>query len=527
MNKRYLRISTSYEAQSKRLLFYHDGQLVLDLEAKLDEVRPDTCQYIDIGRFLGETLVMETEPEMALSIKQTDAVDNTGLYQEKYRPVAHFTAMRGWINDPNGLVFAGGQYHLFFQHNPVGRDWGNMHWGHAVSTDLLHWNQRNIALFPDEMGTMFSGSGIVDYNNRTGLKETDQDVILLFYTAAGGTSKLSEGRPFTQCMAYSTDGGLTFRKYPGNPLIQEAADSNRDPKVIYHKALDCYCLALYLTGNRYALFISKDLLHWQWHQEITLPEDGECPDFYPLYLDGGEEYWVLTGAGDRYLVGKFHADGYFTPMQPVKRLHYGTNSYAAQTFTGIADGRTIRIAWNTANIPNMPFNCAMCIPTEMSLKTIEGEYRLCSTPIREISTLYAHQQRIAGIQVKEGEFLTCPLYGKAQDIQLRLSSSDEALLRLDLLGVEATVNPRENSLKIKDSTMPLFKKGNDILLRIITDTNAVEIFADEGEAFLCVGHVADYNLNRLILKAEKSEWTVHDIQAAELQNIWNINTSGN
>lgn len=521
VNQRYLSLPISYTAQEKRLLFYRNGCLVSDIAARLDSRCPDTYEYLDMGRFLGEILTVETVPEVDLVLGQTDTADSSGLYQEKYRPAVHFSASRGWINDPNGLLWANGTYHMFFQFNPAGRDWGNMHWGHAVSTDLLHWEQRDIALFPDEMGTMFSGSGIVDTDNVTGLKTTEQDVIVLFYTAAGGTSRLSEGKPFTQCMAYSTDGGETFRKYSKNPLIEEIAEGNRDPKVVYNPELSCYYLALFLKDSRFALLSSKDLIHWKRRQEIALPEDNECPDLFPLKADGGKEtLWVLCGASDRYLVGKFGPDGCFHPVQPAKRLHYGTNSYAAQSFSGVTDGRTLRIAWCTAEIPQSPFNCAMCTPTEMSLKFVGNEYWLCTLPTREIESICAQKQEVSDARLNAGDMLTLPLSGKAQDIRLQLSSGENAPFCLKLLGIEIHVDPRENSLKCKDSKMPLFMNGHKITLRIITDVNAVEVYANQGEAFLCQGHIADYTLNRLTIEAGKSHLELYQVQAAELKSVW-------
>lgn len=520
VNKRYLVLPVSYDVRVKKVLFYRDDKMVYDMVARLDNICPDTYYYIDVGRFLGEELTLKIEPDMDIDIRQTDKPDTQGIYKEKYRPAAHFSAARGWINDPNGLVYVNGVYHMFFQHNPAGRDWGNMHWGHAVSTDLMHWEEKDIVLFIDEMGTMFSGSGIVDERNLTGLKETEQNPILLYYTAAGGASELSKGRHFTQCMAFSTDGGKTFKKYAGNPLITESMDDNRDPKVVYCPERECYYLALYLKDNLYALFISKDLLNWTLHQELILPETSECPDLYPLYLDSGEEkYWVFSGANDRYFVGKFNEDGLFIPVQPAKRLHYGTNSYAAQTFSGIY-GRTIRMSWNTSRIPGTPFNCAMCTPTEMSLKTIQNEIRLCSEPVREIETLYANHWEVKNKKIDKGGILSCGLEGKAQDIRLCLASNENSAFRISLLGMEFEVIPNENCLKCKDSTMPLFMHQDCIKLRIITDTNAVEVYADQGEAFLCVEHVADYNLNKLMISANSNDIIAHEIQIDTLSSIW-------
>ena len=162
LKQRYLLLPISFSAQEKHILFYRAGTLVFDLTARLDPNAPDTVQTIDMGRFLGDVLTVRTEPEAAFELQQTDSADENPTARESLRPAAHFTAARGWINDPNGLVFSGGTYHMFFQYNPAGRDWGNMHWGHAVSTDLFHWKERPVALFPDESGTMFSGSGIAD-----------------------------------------------------------------------------------------------------------------------------------------------------------------------------------------------------------------------------------------------------------------------------------------------------------------------------------------------------------------------------
>ncbi|NLK39234.1 MAG: glycoside hydrolase family 32 protein [Clostridiales bacterium] len=527
LNKRYLALPVSYNAREKRVLFYQGERLVFDLTARLDNLSPDTCFYVDMGRFFGEELTVATDPVMDIRISQTNSPELCDLYREKYRPAAHFSAAQGWINDPNGLIHYKGVYHMFFQHNPAGRDWGNMHWGHAVSTDLMHWEEVDIALFPDETGSMFSGSGIEDIHNLTGLKETEHNPILLFYTAAGGKSALSKGKKFTQCMAYSTDGGQTFRKYSGNPLIRETVEGNRDPKVVYNPEAGCYYLALFLKGNRYALYVSKDLINWSWRQELTLQEDGECPDLYPLTLEGEREpYWVFTGASDRYLVGRFDEEGLFQPVQPAMRLHYGTNSYAAQTFSGAPDGRIIRLAWNTARIPGTPFNCAMCTPVEMKLRTVQDEIRLCALPVPEIEGLYANHWETGEKIIRKGDPMLCPLAGKAQDIRISLTFGGGSPFRLSLLGIDFDVHPLDNCLKHKNITMPLFSEKGEIRLRIITDTNGVEVFANRGEAFLCVGHIADYNLDKLIISSKENDITVHKIEIDTLQNIWNNKKGG-
>lgn len=522
IEKRYIELPISCTAQPKRLSFFLKDHLVFDLDVKLDMMNPDLVQYIDMSRFLGQEFSITVEPEMAFSLEQADAKDDKGLYGEKYRPTAHFTTSRGWINDPNGLCKYNNRYHLFFQYNPAGTDWGNMHWGHAVSIDLMHWKEKDIALYPDEFGTMFSGSAIVDARNVTGLKQNEHNVILLYYTAAGGTSRLSEGKVFTQCLAYSVDGGETFQKYHKNPMIDSVTNENRDPKVVFHPSSGKYYLALYLSDNKFALFISSNLLDWKWHQDVVLPEDGECPDFYPLKLEEtNEEYWIFSGASDRYLVGNIRPDGTFQPIQTAKRLHYGMNSYAAQTFSGITDGRVLRMAWNTAGIPYSPFNSAMCFPTELSLHSTDGEKRVCIMPVKEIEQLYLLQKSIGETVIMAEKSLSVPLSGRAQDIFLRIASSGNMPFTISLLGLKIEIHPSENMLKCKDSTMPLFINKNEIRLRILTDSNAVEIFAHNGEAFSCIGHIADYNLNQLIIKAGNEPLIVYKVSVAELKNIWN------
>ena len=285
IDRRYLALPVSEHAQVKKLCFRsEEGELLYDLDVKLDPVGAQHVYYADMRRFIGQTLEVCCTPEVDFSVQLTDSTPKAG--GERFRPVAHFAPDRGWINDPNGLMFYEGKYHLFFQHNPAGMNWGNMHWGHAVSDDLVHWEEQEIALFPDAFGTMYSGCAVIDERNVSGLGQGERAPILLFYTAAGDRSEMSRGKEHVQCLAYSTDGGKTFEKYAGNPIIDHIIGGNRDPKVIFCPELDAYAMALYLDGATYALFKSDNLLNWEMIQKIDLPGDSECPDFFPLYLDG-------------------------------------------------------------------------------------------------------------------------------------------------------------------------------------------------------------------------------------------------
>ncbi len=517
ISSRYLELPVSDTAQTKTVTFSQNGHLMLDLAVQLDPVKPEMTQFADMRHFLGMELDLCCEPAVEWSPRLLDTPPSEGVYRERLRPRVHFSASRGWINDPNGLVWYEGLYHLFFQYNPAGSVWGNMHWGHAVSTDLVHWKEREIALFPDETGTMFSGSAVVDFDNRTGLQEGSVPVILLFYTAAGGSSRLSEGQPFTQCLAYSTDGGETFRKYARNPLIPLCAEGNRDPKVHYDAQSDTHLLALYLIDHQFAVFRSKNLLDWEMEQEIELPGDRECPDLYPLPLEG-EERWVFSGASDRYFVGSLK-DGRFWPEQLSGQLHYGKNSYAAQTFSNLPEtGRIVRMAWNTSPLPHVPFQGAMCTPAEMTLRRIDGKVYLCTWPVRELKAL-ERDTRTVTARAEAGKTWEMELDGAAQDIQLTWKPLPDSPFRMTLFGLEIKVLPGENSLVCKDCTMPLYAREETVRLRILTDTHSTELYADQGEAHLCIAHIVDFSLSRLELHAEASPVQL-TARVSRLASVW-------
>lgn len=373
------------DAQPQKRYFIRDGETILnDFTASVDAENPAFEAYIDVTRF-GNTAFTLTDADgaavpykTAAEFPKKEQIPN-GMY---LRPAAHYTTTLGWTNDPNGLIFHNGKYHMFYQHNPMGWNWGNMTWGHAVSADLVHWDEIGDELYPDSFGTMFSGSAVCDERNAAGFGE---GAILLFYTAAGGGSEMSKGVPFSQCLAYSTDGGETFTKYEKNPIIPHIIGGNRDPKVQWSDELQKYTLSLYLDGNDFTIFTSDNLLDWTRMCDINMPEDNECPDFYPLPLDG-ETRWVFVGAHDTYLIGEIK-DGTFVPCQKYQTYHMNPGvSYAAQSFSGTAD-RRIKIAWGRNSAPGAVFNSQMGIPVEMFLKQVGDIVRLGSYPVKETELL--------------------------------------------------------------------------------------------------------------------------------------------
>ena len=261
-------------------------------------------------------------------------------YQEQYRPQFHFSPMKNWTNDPNGLVFYKGEYHLFFQHNPTGINWGNMTWGHAVSPDLVHWTQLEHAIHPDKLGTIFSGSAVVDWDNTAGFQTGDEKVIVCIYTSAGN--------PFTQSIAYSNDRGRTWTKYEKNPVLKHIVGGNRDPKVFWHAPTKKWVMALFLDGGKYALFGSPNLKEWTKLSDVPPSGADECPDMFELPVDGDAKNtrWVFWGGNSNYLIGKFDGTTFTKEAGPF-RFEHGNNYYAAQSYSDIPkeDGRRIQIAW--------------------------------------------------------------------------------------------------------------------------------------------------------------------------------------
>ena len=496
IERRYMLIPVGAEAQRKKLLLLDAaGNIHIELDARLSAA-PDYLLPYDLRDYIGREMTLTTEPEIDIQPVFADAPDDSGLYHEKLRPGAHFTAPRGWINDPNGFVYYEGRYHLFYQHNPADTVWGNMHWGHAVSRDLVHWTDKGEALFQDEYGAMYSGSAVIDARNLTGLKQNEHAPLLLFYTAAGGSGKMSERALFTQRLAYSVDGGETFVKYP-KAVLEHVAECNRDPKIIWCEELGCYVMALYLRGREFALYRSDNLLDWTEHQRLCLEDDDECPDFYPLEC-GGERYWVLTAAHDHYLVGRFERD-LFQPVQSPGMLHAG-RSYAAQSCFGLAGGRRVRFGWNRSNIPDMPFNGSMTTPQEMTLRRVGDDIKLCAYPAAEFDALRGERREGRGC-------LT--LTGRANDVELTMPAEDGHTVTLFGL----TIAYADGKLTANGEKLRVRPEDGALRLRIVQDVHAVEVYVNGGEATMLIEHRGDLFLNRV-------ECAGAEIAAWPLENIW-------
>lgn len=430
-------------------------------------------------------------------------------YNEKYRPQIHFTPAKNWINDPNGLVYADGVYHMFYQYNPRGNDWGNMSWGHAKSKDLLHWEEQPVALIEDHLGAIFSGSAVVDKDNTAGF---GKDAIVALYTSAGASQQ--------QSIAYSTDGGVTFTTYEGNPVIPNTVKPDfRDPKVFWHEESESWIMVLAL-GWSYGVEIlsSKDLKKWVSHSVFTVAAPScrngqwECPDLLRYECDG-EEKWVMivsvnpggpvSGSGTMYFVGsfdgkKFVADDMSYPLW----LDYGTDNYAGVTWSNTS-GRTVYVGWMNnwlyaGNVPASPWRSAMTLPREIDLKKIDGQYMLTSNVVREIEGIAGEWEA-----VEDGMFGE-RMFGVRDSYQLRLTmdmTKESTYLLSNTKGeyLEFSVNPGTRKITAKRTgttgltsfsssfsltTLKMPVPGDDatVELDIFVDRSSVEMILSDGSS---------------------------------------------
>jgi fructan beta-fructosidase len=331
-------------------------------------------------------------------------------HTEQHRPQIHFSPNEHWVNDPNGMVYFNGTYHLFFQYFPGGTTWGPMHWGHATSKDLMHWKELPVALFPDSLGYIFSGSAVVDYNNTTGFGKNGKAPLVAIFTSHDPKGEKGGKDNFqTQSLAYSVTDGKTWTKYSGNPVLNNPGIRDfRDPKVMWYPQQKKWIMTL-ATKDRITFFSAPDLKNWKKESEFGLELGAhggvwECPDLFPLKLDG-KTHWVLVvnlnpggpngGSSTQYFVGKFDGNK-FTPVDNATRwLDFGPDEYAGITWSNTGD-RKIFLGWMSnwqyANqVPTVKWRNAMTIPRELSLKRVNGNLLVASVPVKELAFVASKQ----------------------------------------------------------------------------------------------------------------------------------------
>jgi sucrose-6-phosphate hydrolase SacC (GH32 family) len=404
------------------------------------------------------------------------------LFGEKHRPQFHFSARKNWLNDPNGLVYYKGEYHLFFQHNPKGLEWGPNTWGHAVSGDLVHWKQLEHAIEPYEPGWIWSGSAVVDTRNTAGFRSGGEDVLVAVYTA--GDTIVKPEKPCAQFISYSNDRGRTWRHYDGNPVLAHIVENNRDPKVIWFEPERKWIMALFLSGNEYALFESPDLKRWKGLSTVHVPGGSECPDLFELVVDGdrNSRRWVFWAGNGNYLVGDF--DGrHFRAEGGVKRADFGRNFYAAQSWYGLPedDGRTIQIAWMAGGeYPGMPFNQQMSFPCELALESTSYGARMLRRPVAELAAIRRKKRSWQNAEIVHGENLLQDVSHDLLEIQACIDLGDAREVAFGVRGERIRYSRRDGRLSFVGCFADLQSQGNIIELQILVDRTSVEVFADGG-----------------------------------------------
>ena len=453
-------------------------------------------------------------------------------YNEPYRPQIHFTPAQNWMNDPNGMVYVDGTYHLFYQYNPQSNDWGNMSWGHATSTDLVHWTEQAVALTRDELGDIFSGSAVIDKDNTAGF---GANALVALYTSSSDVQQ--------QSLAYSKDGGKNFIRYTGNPVIRNNDDNLRDPKVFWHEKTKQWVMALakgWKMGVEF--YTSPDLKNWT-HQSTFFKElpgrpslQWECPDL----ISFGEK-WVLIvsvnpggpilGSGTMYFVGDFDgktftADDLDYPLW----LDYGMDNYAGVTWSNTGD-RKVMIGWMNnwqyaGNVPCTPWRSAMTLPRELKLVEYEGKPLLANTVVSEIDKI-ADNWQAAGtdLEVEKAYQLRITL-GLDQNASITLSNSSDEKYVLDINSSSHTLTVHRTSttgqasfngsFSIPSMQAPLCVSGNNVTLDLFVDQSSVEIFTQNGSMSMTNLVFPKTIYNRLTVTG-----TVIKAQVRRLKRIWN------
>lgn len=516
---RYLNFPVSHKVDRARMTFTVDGCPDLSVVIRLAPDEADYWVFKDVSAFKGKVLKISYEgDEAGLSkVYQSDRLaEGDGMYKEKNRPQFHFTTRRGWINDPNGLVYHRGEYHLYYQHNPYERDWENMHWGHAVSRDLVHWTEQPDALYPDCLGTMFSGSAVIDYGNTAGFNQGETPAMVAVYTAAGPDKQV-------QCIAYSLDNGYTFTKYEKNPVIDSKAKWNsvdtRDPKVFWYEPSKHWVMVLN-ERDGHSIYTSADLKDWTYRSHVT--GFWECPELFELPVDGDKNHtkWVMYGASGTYMLGSF--DGkVFTP-ESGKHCYTTGSIYAGQTINNIpaTDGRRIQIGWGRISHPDMPFSGMMMLPTELTLRTTKDGIRLVSVPVKETEALFKPVHSWSALSSDEANRLLKEFYDTdCLRIKTTFKLSHATSAGLNLFGQRIidydmnanTVNGRFYS--------PQDPTSMELTADIYIDRTSIEVFIDGGLYSYSMERRPDVN-NKEGLHFWGNRIEIKNLEIFSVESIW-------
>ncbi len=529
-DSRYLLMPVQEANEDARINVLVDGKLDRTIFVRLAKSKVDYQVPLDLEKYKGHKVVLNiltSQDRSSVREASNDACwQNFALAdtfdtvnREKYRPAFHHTPLYGWMNDPNGMVWKDGVWHLFYQWNPFGSKWQNMTWGHSTSRDLLSWEHHPAAIEPDGLGTVFSGSSVIDRNNTAGMGE---NAIVSLYTSADASQ--------IQSLAYSTDNGVTVHKSAGNPVITLDSEA-RDPNMFWHEPTGQWVLALaHALEHEMLIYTSPDLKNWTLRSAFGKglgAQDGvwECPDLFELPVEGTDrKKWVLLcnlnpggpfgGSATQYFTGDF--DGAtFTPDRdsegnvPVKWMDFGKDHYATVSFSDAPDGRRTVLGWMSnwqyaAEVPTMQFRSANTLPRDLSLFTApDGQIYLASAPSPEVDTLRGRLVRSAGKtslserpreyrlpQANDGicEIVAelAPKAGSAVTMTLSNVQGNKVVLTYDEKARTLSFDRRESGITDFSQDFPAVTVapviGSDakLSLRIFVDRSSIEVFGNDG-----------------------------------------------
>ena len=515
IDKKFLLVPIEDNAPYTYLHIDVDGQLESSqLEFRMAQTQIDYWVPIEVEKYKGQKLTLlfdhVKKSDVGHSqIKQSDKFEYA--YNEKYRPAYHFSPQYGWMNDPNGMVYHNGEYHLYFQHNPYGSTWGNMHWGHAISKDLKKWEYQPEALAPDALGSIFSGSAVVDKNNTAGFGE---NALIALYTSAG--------KKQTQSIAYSLDNGRTFTKYENNPVLTDPNYIDfRDPKVFWHENSKQWIMSL-ATTQVITFYGSKNLKEWTKLSDFGEGignHDGvwECPDLIPMTYNGKTKWMLIVsinpggpngGSASQYFIGdfdgkKFKADALPYPLW----LDYGRDNYAGVTWSDAPNKKAIFIGWMSNwdysnQAPSLNFKNASTIPRELSLVHNGKHLVVASNPVKEIEDMRYETHKLESLTVSKSHTIDRLLESPtgAYEIEMEVETNGASLFSFklqnrenesldfifDVANEKMMVDRSKSGLvdfnpkfAAKPSVAPLIKK-NSYKIRLMMDNASSEIFVDNG-----------------------------------------------
>ncbi|WP_282165010.1 glycoside hydrolase family 32 protein [Cellulophaga baltica] len=477
---------------------------------------------------------------------------------EAYRPQYHFTPPEKWMNDPNGLVYHQGIYHLFYQYYPDDIVWGPMHWGHATSKDLLHWKHKPIALFPDKNGYIFSGSAVIDTENTSGFGTKENPPLVAIFTYHDIDGEKAGKTDFqTQGIAYSLDNGETFTVYEGNPVIgNDGIKDFRDPKVFWNEKANNWTMLL-VAGDHLQIWQSDTLISWKKVSEFGKNQGAhggvwECPDLFPLKVAGeAKEKWVLLisinpgapngGSGTQYFIGDFDGTTFTSTQEEDRWLDWGTDNYAGVTYNNTPDGKRIFIGWMSnwsyaRDTPTEKWRSAMTIPRELSLEKINEQYELINYPITGLKKVLKSSNSfkanpiysVAGLNISQSEIVFTTA---SRDFELSFTNQKEDRLKLLFDGANKQV-VLDRATSGKTDFQEDFAKENQLMpiknlpegaveVRILMDWSSIEVFINKGQYVMTSQIFPNEHYTNLNFHQRGEEPVeVNKLEIREIESVW-------